>query len=90
MLFEYVCYLSRYVIESERSERSEHTVVLSLTFLSIYIYSVTKFSVKYMRPLLRRITENTRDVRGDACLWDERMPLASNYGSVTLYPFATR
>ena len=37
------------------SERSEHTVVLSLTFLSIYIYSVTKISV---RPILRRISGN--------------------------------
>ena len=36
---------------SERSERSEHTVVLSLTFLSIYIYSVTK--------ILRKIRATT-------------------------------
>ena len=31
---------------SERSKRSEHTVVLSLTFLYIYIYSVTKILCK--------------------------------------------
>ena len=42
------------VILIERSERSEHTVVLSLTFLSIlytYIYSVTK--------ILRKIRATT-------------------------------
>ena len=27
-----------FLVESERSERSEHTVVLSLRFLSIYMY----------------------------------------------------
>ena len=33
-----------FLVESERSERSEHSVVLSLRFLYIYIYiySVTK------------------------------------------------
>ena len=34
-------------------ERSEYTVVLSLTFIVL-----PKFSVKYVRPLLRRIMEN--------------------------------
>ena len=36
---------------SERSERSEHTVVLSLRFKSIYIYIVTK--------ILRKIRATT-------------------------------
>ena len=38
----WVLLLKHLIIASERSERSEHTVVLSLNFLSIYIYSVTK------------------------------------------------
>ena len=45
-----VC-LSLLLRVSERSERSEHTVVLSLRFLYIYIYSVTK--------ILRKIRATT-------------------------------
>ena len=50
ILCAYLCMYD--VIESERaSERSEHTVVLSLRFYYIYIYSVTK--------ILRKIRATT-------------------------------
>ena len=45
-----------YIIESKQSERSEYTVVTSLIFVCMYIYSVYKKS--RVIPLLRRIMEN--------------------------------
>ena len=75
----YIVQCTAYIIESEQSE---HTVVLSLTFLSIYIYIVQpKFSVKYVRPLLRR--KITRDGGGKSA-WDERTSLPISLGSTTL------
>ena len=41
------------LIESERSERSEHTVVLSLRFLSIYTYIII------VTKILRKIRATT-------------------------------
>ena len=68
------------------SERSEHTIVLSLTFLYIYIV-LPKFSVKYVRTLLRRIMELWKITREGA--WNERTLFPIRFGNVTLYPFAT-
>ena len=50
----------------ERSERSEHTVVLSLRFLYIYIYSVTKILRKI------RATTFTEKIRKITREGDER------------------
>ena len=76
--FIHVCVYE--LIESERA-----SVVLSLTFLSIYvyIYSVTK--------ILRNIrattfTENYGKLRVRG---DERTPLPISFDSITLYPFTT-
>ena len=66
------------------SERSEHTVVLSLTFLSIYIYSVTKILRKI------RATNFTENYRKLCVMGDELTPLPNSLGSATLYPFSTR
>ena len=74
---------------SKRSERSEHTVVLSLRFyyIYIYIYSVTK--------ILRKIrattfTENYGKLRvREMSAWDERMLLPISLDNAILYPFAT-
>ena len=68
------------------SDRSEHTIVLSLTFLYIYMV-LPKFSVKYVQSLLRRIMELWKITREGA--WDERTLFPIRFGSVTLYPFAT-
>ena len=76
--------LNKTLIESERSV-SEHTVILSLEFLSIiatcmYIctYSVTKICDHFYGEL-RRITRE-----------GERTLLPFSLARVTLYPFATR
>ena len=72
---------------SERSERSEHTVVLSLRFYYIYIYSVTK--------ILRKIrattfTENYGKLRERGIsAWYERTLLPISLDNAILYPFAT-
>ena len=68
------------------SERGEHTIVLSLTFLYIYMV-LPKFSVIYVQTLLRRIMELWKITREGA--WDEQTLFPIRFGSVTLYPFAT-
>ena len=57
---EYLCVsLTTLLIANEHSERSEHTVILSLKFLSIlYIYSVTKILRKIY---VRNFTANYRE-----------------------------
>ena len=65
--------LGLFLRASERSERSEHTVVLSLTFLSIYIYSVTKILCKICATTF---TENYGKLRVRG---DERLGL--NWGN---------
>ena len=82
-LYIFVCVCECVFIESERSE---HTIVLSLTFLYIYMV-LPKFSVKYVRPLLRRIMELWKITHEGA--WYERTPFPIRFGSVTIYPFAT-
>ena len=66
--------LNDIIVASERSERSEHTVVLSLRLLSIYIYIVTK--------ILRKIrattfTERLRKITREG----DRAPGMSNAAS---------
>ena len=77
-----------YLRASERSERSEHTVVLSLRFLYIYIYSVTKILRKI------RATTFTDKLRKITREGDERLGGMSNAASnclcsATLCTFAT-
>ena len=75
------------LIESERSERSEHTVVLSLRFLSIYLYIVTKILRKiHATTFTERLGKITHEGPGAPGM---STPLPISLGSATLYPFTT-